>query len=124
MGSPSVVVAVVALLSSAVLMLGDQMALPPLEVLKRQWAVRQGYDLVDLSSPVLSGKPLEALAFVSRLPVFGRILCSQLAKVNKILEVRKYVATCTLHHNERRVVDTLTSTLWVLSSCQIRSVHS
>ncbi|CAI5737063.1 unnamed protein product [Peronospora destructor] len=92
MVSASIAVAFVVLVFSAVLMLDDPAALPPLDLLKHQWAV-SGYDLVDLSSPVLYGKPLEALAFISRLPVFGRILYSQLAKDNKILEVRKFAAS-------------------------------
>lgn len=89
MVSTSAAVAVVVLLSSALLMLGDRVDLPPLDVLQRQWAASSGYDLADLSAPVLYGKPLLALAYISRLPVLGRILCNQLAKDNKILEVRK-----------------------------------
>ncbi|RMX62195.1 hypothetical protein KXD40_008637 [Peronospora effusa] len=93
MVSAFIPVAFVVLLSSVVLMLGDPVTLPPLDILKRQWMVNSGYDLLDLSSPVLYGKSLEAMAFLSRLPVFGRILCSHLAKENKILEVRKFAAS-------------------------------
>ncbi|KAG6574561.1 Glutamyl-tRNA(Gln) amidotransferase subunit A [Phytophthora cinnamomi] len=93
MVSTSTAVAVVVLLSSALLMLGDRVDLPPLDVLRQQWAASSGYDLEDLSSPVLYGKPLQALAYVARLPVLGRILCNQLAKDNKIVEVRKFAAS-------------------------------
>ncbi|KAL4100580.1 hypothetical protein PRIC1_008371 [Phytophthora ramorum] len=93
MVSTSAGMAVVVLLSSALLMLGDRVDLPPLELLQRQWAASSGYDLADLAAPVLYGKPLLALAYVARLPVLGRILCNQLAKDNKILEVRKFAAS-------------------------------
>jgi hypothetical protein len=92
MVSTSTAVAVVVLLSSALLMLGDRVDLPPLHSLQKQWAASSGYDLADLSAPVLYGKPLQALAFVARMPVLGRILCNHLAKDNKILEVRKFVS--------------------------------
>ncbi|OWY90184.1 Glutamyl-tRNA(Gln) amidotransferase subunit A, partial [Phytophthora megakarya] len=74
-------------------MLGDRVDLPPLETLKREWAGNSGYDLADLSAPVLSGQPLLLLAYVARLPVLGRILCNQLAKDNKIIEARKFAAS-------------------------------
>ncbi|ETK83273.1 hypothetical protein L915_11470 [Phytophthora nicotianae] len=93
MVSTSVAVAAVVLLSSALLMLGDRVDLPPLETLKQQWATSSGYDLADLSAPVLYGQPLLALAYVARLPVLGRILCNQLAKDNKIVEARKFAAS-------------------------------
>ncbi|KAE9030469.1 Fatty acid amide hydrolase [Phytophthora rubi] len=93
MVSTSTAVAVVVLLASALLMLGDRVDLPPLDVLRQQWAASSGYDLEDLSAPVLYGKPLLALAYVARLPVLGRILCNQLAKDNKIVEVRKFAAS-------------------------------
>ncbi|CAI5728266.1 unnamed protein product [Hyaloperonospora brassicae] len=93
MVSASAAVALVVLVASALLMLGERMDLPPLHELQRQWAINSGYDLMDLSSPVLYGKPLQALAYISRLPVLGRILCNHLAKDNKILEVRKFAAS-------------------------------
>ncbi|POM60772.1 Glutamyl-tRNA(Gln) amidotransferase subunit A [Phytophthora palmivora] len=93
MVSTSAAVAFVVLLSSALLMLGDRVDLPPLEALKREWAANSGYDLADLSAPVLYGQPLLALAYVARLPVLGRILCNQLAKDNKIIEARKFAAS-------------------------------
>ncbi|KAF4031758.1 Amidase [Phytophthora infestans] len=93
MVSTSVAVAAVVLLSSALLMLGDRVDLPPLEALKQQWVTSSGYDLADLSAPVLYGQPLLALAYVARLPVLGRILCNQLAKDNKIVEARKFAAS-------------------------------
>ncbi|KAG3094003.1 Fatty acid amide hydrolase [Phytophthora idaei] len=93
MVSTSVAVAAVLLLASALLMLGDRVDLPPLETLKQQWATSSGYDLADLSAPVLYGQPLLALAYVARLPVLGRILCNQLAKDNKIVEARKFAAS-------------------------------
>ncbi|KAG1712976.1 hypothetical protein DVH05_000706 [Phytophthora capsici] len=93
MVSTSVAVAAVVLLSSALLMLGDRVDLPPLDALKQQWAGSGGYDLTDLSAPVLYGQPLLALAYIARLPVLGRILCNQLAKDNKIIEARKFAAS-------------------------------
>ncbi|KAK1941169.1 Fatty acid amide hydrolase [Phytophthora citrophthora] len=93
MVSTSVAVAAVVLLSSALLMLGDRVDLPPLDTLKQQWANSGGYDLTDLSAPVLYGQPLLALAYIARMPVLGRILCNQLAKDNKIIEARKFAAS-------------------------------
>ncbi|GMF39532.1 unnamed protein product [Phytophthora fragariaefolia] len=93
MVSTSTAVAVVVLLSSALLMLGDRVDLPPMDALRRQWAASSGYDLEDLSAPVLYGNPLQTLAYAARLPVIGRILCNQLAKDNKIVEVRKFAAS-------------------------------
>ncbi|KAG2523966.1 hypothetical protein BBO99_00005070 [Phytophthora kernoviae] len=93
MVSTSVAVAVVVLLSSALLMLGDRDNLPQLDELKRQRAANTSYDLADLEAPVLYGKPLQILAYIVRLPVLGRILCNQLARDNKILEVRKFAAS-------------------------------
>ena len=91
MVSTSAAVAIVVLLASALLMLGERMNLPPLHELQRQWATSSDYDLTDLSTPVLYGKPLQALAYIARLPFLGRILCNHLLKENKILEARKYV---------------------------------
>ncbi|GMF11817.1 unnamed protein product [Phytophthora lilii] len=54
MVSTSTAVAVVVLLSSALLMLGDRVDLPPLDALRRQWAASSGYDLADLAAPVLT----------------------------------------------------------------------
>ncbi|CAH0516830.1 unnamed protein product [Peronospora belbahrii] len=86
-------VTLVVLLSSVLLMLSERVNLPPLNELTQEWADSNGYDLADLSSPVLYGKPLEVLAYISRLPVFGRILFNHLAKENKVLEVRKLAAS-------------------------------
>uniref|UniRef100_M4BRQ4 Amidase domain-containing protein n=1 Tax=Hyaloperonospora arabidopsidis (strain Emoy2) TaxID=559515 RepID=M4BRQ4_HYAAE len=74
-------------------MLGERMNLPPLHELQRQWATSSDYDLTDLSTPVLYGKPLQALAYIARLPFLGRILCNHLLKENKILEARKFAAS-------------------------------
>ncbi|KAG7395318.1 hypothetical protein PHYBOEH_003939 [Phytophthora boehmeriae] len=93
MVSTSVAVAVLVLLSSALLMLGDRDNLPPFDELKRQRTTSASYDLADLEAPVLYGKPLQLLAYVARLPGVGRILCNQLARDNKILEVRKFAAS-------------------------------
>ncbi|CEG35778.1 asp-trnaasn glu-trnagln amidotransferase subunit a-like protein [Plasmopara halstedii] len=93
MVSISLMVAAMVLVVSALLMLGDREDLPSYVTLKQQWETSSGYDLGDLSSPILYGQPLIILAYLARLPVLSRILCNQLAKENKIIEARKLAAS-------------------------------
>ncbi|KAF1315227.1 Fatty acid amide hydrolase, partial [Globisporangium splendens] len=88
------VLALVVALFSALLLLGEKEKLPSYEQLQLEYGriAEGGYDLVNLASPRLFGKPLQLI----HLPVIGRVITGTLAKDNKIIEVRKYVAIATI----------------------------
>ncbi|GLE06046.1 hypothetical protein PINS_up015257 [Pythium insidiosum] len=114
----SAVAALVAAVFTGLLLLGERASLPELAVLKQQHQqlARGGYDLVELAAPRLTGLPLrvrphirplavsclglmtafpcflpvwQALAWLIRQPVLGRIIANVLYKDNRMLEIRR-----------------------------------
>ncbi|KAJ0400106.1 hypothetical protein ATCC90586_005127 [Pythium insidiosum] len=88
---PSAVAALVTAIFTGLLLLGEHASLPELSVLKQQHQrlAQGGYDLVSLEAPRLTGLPLQALGWLIRQPVLGRIISKVLYTDNRMLEIRR-----------------------------------